>query len=82
MKQEASFSLGVGLILPWSERRDPFCLSPRQAESDLECWQLPPTSALVELFGQVHTGTAVPSPHFPLPLAPNLRVSQFRELSW
>lgn len=61
MEQEASFSLGVGLILPWSERHDPFCLCLCQAESDLECWQLPPASALVELFSQVHIGTAVPS---------------------
>lgn len=40
----------------------PFCLSPCQAESDLECWQLPPASAPLELFDQVQIGTAVTPP--------------------
>lgn len=48
----------------------PFCLSPRPAASDLECWQLPPASA------QVPVGTAVPSPHFPLPPTPVLADEQ------
>lgn len=52
----------------------------------LECWQLPPASAVVEQFGQVHPETAVPSPHFLLLWHQrwqmnNLRVSQFREHS-
>lgn len=82
MKQEASFSLDVGLILVWKAR----CLFSCPAESDLECWQLPPASAVVQQFGQVHIGTAVPSPHFLLLWHQrwqmnNLWVSQFRERS-
>ncbi|NXW21420.1 SCML2 protein, partial [Circaetus pectoralis] len=53
---------GDALQPPGNNEVMPFCLSPCQAESDLECWQLPPASAPLELFDQVQIGTAVTPP--------------------
>lgn len=79
MKQEASFSLDVGLILPWSERHDAFLLAQLSQTWNVGsclhlqvCWSRL-LGYTLGLLAQVHT---VPSPHFPLPLPPTLTDEQ------
>lgn len=88
MKQEASFSPDVSLILPWSERHDAFL--PAQLSQtfsagsclQLQLWWSSLVRYTLKLFCQVHTGALWSGTHWnycpvsPLPLTAALADEQ------